>query len=155
MIVLDAVGSIRPVQFVCAGLFNSASFQVYSVLPKTAPQANYLIADRSLVIEARDVPQREGGCKFAIDQMINPETIVIRPGGMIDDGCLISGQIGTASKDPASIDLFMTVVSEMRRRFVAVKSYYVGAEALGLLKAGVRLTANPKSPRIYDLTLEN
>ena len=151
--VLDAVGSIRPLQFICVGLSDSESVQSHVRLPKTDPVTNYLIADRALAIQVRDVPQRDGGHKFAIDQVNNPRTIALRPGGMIEAGYLIAGQVGTVSEDRMSVDLYKAVVSEMRSRFITVKSYLVGKEALDLLQSGVRLAATPKSSPTYDLTL--
>ncbi|HEY5814162.1 MAG TPA: hypothetical protein VIT23_16085 [Terrimicrobiaceae bacterium] len=112
---------------------------------------NYLIAEQDASIEVRPVPQRDGGQKFAIDQLVNPGTVALRPGGLIEQGGLVAGQKGTSSDKPASLSLYKLIVDHMRKNFSKVKSYYLGTDASRLLDEGVRLTANPKSPVLYDL----
>jgi hypothetical protein len=114
-------------------------------------ETKYLIADREIRIEVEDVPQRRGGVKYAIDQQANPKTIVITPGGLFGEGCLIAGQIGTASDDTDSIALYELFHREFKSRFKKVKSYLVGAEARALLDKGWRLTSSIKAPIDYDL----
>lgn len=148
---ISQVTCMRQLQFVIGGLFDSPIIHHWAPPTKIDPTANYLIAHRDLVIEARSVPQRQGGQKFAIDQFINPRTIVLRAGGMIKE-CLIAGQFGTSTDDQTSDDLYRLFSSEIRKQFAKVKSYYLGKEASLLLDEGVRLTTNPKSPPIYDLS---
>jgi len=64
---------------------------------------------------------------------------------------LIDGQVGTISDDPHSLELFHLFRKEIRRLFTKVKEFYVGKEAGELLDKGWRLTANAKSPALYDL----
>jgi len=149
---LKHVVAARSLQFVAGGLFDSPTLQSMPFLSKPDPTTNYLVAERDLTIEVRAIIQKSGGQKFAVDQLANPKTIAIRPGGLIDEHCLIAGQVGTASDDQTARNLFKLFTSEMRKRFFKIKSYYVGEEAAQLLDNGVRLTTNPKSQVLYDLT---
>jgi len=149
---LTNVVRVRPLQFVVCGLSDTSIVQSMPSLLKSSPRTNYLIADRDLVIEVRVVPQKGGGQKYAVDQQSNPKTIVFCPGGMIEDRCLLAGQIGTISNTQTSLEFFKLFSSEMSKQFSKIKSYYVGEEATRLLDNGVRLTGNPKSPVLYDLT---
>ena len=159
---LRTVESERPLQFVVAGLFDSLNVEPLESLldapnlgSVTVGDANhepgYLVATRGITIEVRPVPQRRGGVKYAVDQLTNPKTIAFRPGGTFGATCLIAGQVGTASDDPSSLELFQLFSKQTRHRFTKIKSFYVGKEAGELLNKGWRLTANAKSPALYDL----
>ena len=110
-----------------------------------------LVSDEKLSIKIREVPQRRGGVKYAVDQKANPDTIVFRAGGIFEEGCLIAGQVGTASATKASLSLYKVFTKEIGHQFVKVKSYHVGKQAAEWLEKGWRLTANSKSPALYDL----
>jgi hypothetical protein len=163
--VLRAVESVRPLQFVVVGVFDSADVQSKHSLLGTpsigtvrfadaSNETRYLVAHRDLPIEIRTVPQRAGGVKFAIDQQANPQTIGFQPSGEFGEKCLIAGQVGTVSDHRNSLDLFREFSREFQRQFTKIKSYYVGKDALELLKKGWRLTSNAKSPPLYDLKLD-
>jgi hypothetical protein len=88
--------------------------------------------------------------RYAVDQLANPKTVVLQPGGQFE-GCIIAGQLGTVSDDPTSLELFRFISKQVRRLFTKVKAFYVGKEASELLGRGWRLTANVKAPPLYDL----
>lgn len=161
-VLLRQIESERRLQFVETGLFDSPSIEpVNSLLG--APNLGclpvgdhnqgpcYLVASREISIDVRPVPQRRGGTKYAVDQEQNRKTIAFRPSGAFGENCLIDGQVGTISDDPSSLELFHLFRKEMRRQFTKVNEFYVGKEAGELLDKGWRLTANAKSPALYDL----
>jgi hypothetical protein len=159
---LRAIESRRPLQFVVTGLFDSPVIETIQSLLATSnlgqldvgdtnQAAGYLVANREIPVEVRRVPQHGGGVKYALDQLSNPTTIALRPGGSFGEMCLISGQVGTASHHPSSLELFHTFGKEVRHQFTKIKSFYVGQEAVELLDKGWRLTSNAKSPALYDL----
>jgi hypothetical protein len=152
----------RPLQFFETGLFDSPMVrQIHSligifnlgILPVGDHNQGpcYLVASQEYFIGVRPVPQRRGGIKYALDQEQNPKTIALRPSGTFGENCLIDGQVGTISDDPSSLELFLLFRKEMRIQFTKVNEFYVGAEAMELLDKGWRLTANEKSPILYDL----
>src|SRR5947209_3009876 len=92
---LGHVMTVRSLQFVMCGLFDSPYVQSVPSVSMSDPATNYLVADRDLVVELRAVPQRNGRQKFAVDQLANPKTIVLRSGGLTEKRCLVAGQFGT------------------------------------------------------------
>lgn len=161
-LLLRKLESARQFQYVLTGLFDSPStVPMQSLLDASSlgcvalgdinQSPGYLVAGREISIEVRPVPQRRGGVKYAVDQTANPKTIAFRPGGVFDETCLIAGQVGTASDDSSSLELFQSFSKEIRHQFTKIKSFYVGKEAAALLDKGWRLTANAKSPALYDL----
>ena len=150
--ILSDIDVERPIKVVAGGVFDTPTVQVASISTKLNPSMTYLIADQGALIEVRAVPQRDGCRKFAIDQLDNPKTVALRAGGFIERCCLVAGQIGTSTNDPISLELYKYIAKRMKKLFVKVKSYYLGREAAQLLDEGIRLTANPKAPLIYDLS---
>ena len=111
----------------------------------------YLIAPSDTQIQVRAVPQRKGGVLYAIDQWDNPTSIILQPGGRYRDKYVISGQLGTISDDPVSVNLYRSFLREIRKRFTYIGSYWVGPEALQLCKEGVCLTHDISASKDYCL----
>ena len=122
------------------------------MIDKPDPFANYLILDSEIVLNVRNISLKKGGGKFSVYLLENPYAISIRPGGVIENQCLVAGQIGIISENEFSLSIYNLFLNTMRKKFEKIKSYYVGLEASNLLDKGFRLTANPKSPIIYDLS---
>ena len=89
--------------------------------------------------------------RFAFDQLLNPRSIAFRPAGMFEDRAVIAGRAGTATSDPASLELFELFAKQIRHAFSRIKSFHVGTEAERLMASGRRLTTSIASPAQYDL----
>ena len=159
---LRMVEAQRPLAYTVSGLFDAEdpeSFIGVDAVPNfgCATMSNsllepcYLVHDSDREIQTRQVPQRRGGLKYAIDQRLNPFAVGLRPGGLLTDDILIAGQLGTSTRDPASIELHKLIIRELKRRFVCIKSYWVGPEAVRLLDHGGRLTISYTPDTTFDL----
>ncbi len=157
--ILSAVGSRLPIGFVGAGLVADSSMRTQITLPEllqivAGPGGSslvFLVVPMSETIHVREILQKKGKPHYSIDQLANPKCLVLRPGGMLNPSTVLAGQIGTASENPESSELFSNFSTLMRQRFTKIKSYWVGPEALRVLDAGGRLTANVKGLPEYDL----
>lgn len=155
--VLARIERQRPLQYALMGLFTvraplvirSLFSEVVADMP-TSVSVGYLVCDLGVRVELRTVPQRRGGEMYAVDQLENEMSIVLRPGIELKD-CLVAGQLGTASSHPVSLELFRLLESEIKRDFARIQSYLVGPSAKALMLGGMRLTANPRSPAEFDL----
>jgi hypothetical protein len=159
---LQAVESAYGVSYVECGLFDSGERPVVhslSSFPRLGlakagdfnAEPTFLVLRPEAVLNVREVPQRRGGVKFAVDQLGNPGTIVVKPAGIYDDSAVISGMVGTVHNDNDSKRLMAVFVKALKASFTPVKSYLVGPEAKRLLDAGVRLTKSVASPSEFDL----
>jgi hypothetical protein len=160
---LTAIESNRPLKYVQAGTFDSPETVVLSSgsqIPNLglAPSGDHnfepfwLATDRDAKVEVKVIPQRRGGIRYGIDPGLNPDSVVIWPGGVFGKSCVIAGQIGTGMINPASMELLNLFAREMRRQFKWIKSFLVGPEAEHLLDTGYRLTHSVKSPTECDLS---
>lgn len=116
---------------------------------------SYLVTGRDLTVAPRRIVSNDGTVWYAIDQMINPDTVEMSPGGLWNDDVVISGRITTVS-DTAYADVLMRAYrNAVRKHFVRVRAFWVGPKARALLDAGKRLTMAVQSPGEYDLTSES
>lgn len=159
---LGDVESTRAVHYAEAGISDRPERIVYgsaSEIPGLGTvrlaQANagprFLLADAAVPFALRLVPQRRGGMRHAIDQQSNPDSVALFPGGQVDDQTVLAGSIGTCTDSATSAALLEVLAGVICRKWAKIKSYGVGPEAMRVLDAGGRLTANLHSPRDYDL----
>lgn len=116
---------------------------------------SYLISKKSTSLHIREVPQRLGEMKFAVDQMKNPKSIEIKLGGIFQEkeNVIVAGRVATISEDYDSMELFKLLSTKIKKEFKKIGTFYVGKSAEQKLKEGWRLVTNEKLPREYDLTL--
>jgi len=97
--------------------------------------ASYLILGQSSDVEFRKLPQKDGSTSYIVDQLINPDSVVITAGGFRTPGVLLHGRVGTASDSPQSQELTKLFASAFRKRFRKIKAFWVGNDALGRIGA--------------------
>jgi hypothetical protein len=165
--VLSSLEAHKDLQYTPAGLFDSKELQELQTYfsyrdipdlgrafhPSAVANRQYLVSLKGTVVCIRDVPQYSGGVLFAVDLILNEDSIVFSPGGRYRDDVLLYGEIGTLSPPPsaASKSLYTFVAKAFRRDFRKVREYFVGPEALDLMAGGVRLAADATSPPEFDL----
>jgi|HubBroStandDraft_1064217.scaffolds.fasta_scaffold52372_4 hypothetical protein len=159
---LSTCETSRPCEYTLCGLFlerepkTARSFKEIpdlgiAIHPTAAANPTYLVSLDGEGIAIREVRQRAGGVRFAIDQLVNENTVALRPDGRYGNDVLLAGQIGTASTSPQSRALFKILANLMRQRFSKMNVFYLGSEALKAWKAGARLTIAVQSPPEFDL----
>jgi hypothetical protein len=158
---LRAIQTSHDILFIKAGLFASPiqdcrktlldSYLGIATKGDSNHEDAYLVSETGTSVTNRPVPQHSGGIKYAIDQKINPKSLVFRPGGIFGENIVIAGYVGTVSEDTSSMALFKLFSKEINRQFTKVKSFHVGKKAYEYLEQGWRLTSSEKAPSLYDL----
>ncbi len=160
--VLQGFEKSRPVQYVLGGSFPSPvpeSVRESALIPglgtATGDQESacrmFLILDAAAEVTPREIRQSNGIIRFAFDQLLNPDSVVLWPGGVWKREAVISGSVGTASDSSESVWLLRQLRNGIRRGFVKVRGIHVGPRALEYMRSGYRLTHAVQSPRDYDL----
>lgn len=160
--ILATVEGQAALRYVQTGLFDDADQPIYSgfaALPsfglakvgESNQEATFLVLAATRDPVARPVAQKRGGTKYALDQLANPGTVVLRPGGSYGDGEIIAGMVGTVHDDVEAVALMNRFSAALRDRFAPIRSYLVGPAARRLFESGTRLTRNVNSSREYDL----
>lgn len=116
---------------------------------------SYLVLNAITSLNIRDVPQRTGGVKFAVDQMKNPKSIELKLGGVYKgkDNVIVAGRVSTISEDSDSENLYKVFSEKFKKKFNRIGAFYVGQIAERKLNEGWRLVTNEKLPKEYDLKL--
>lgn len=148
---INKATSEQPLDIYISGLFNSVELTKLDGPEDIKAFHNYLIVDKKDNVQIREVPQRNGTVKYAVDQQLNHYAATLNYGGLYESDHLITSQIGIVNSNSQNERIFKTFKTVILKDFVKVKSYYVGPEADVLLSEGARLTATKKSPSLYDL----
>lgn len=116
---------------------------------------NYLITKKNTSLNVREVLQRTGEIKFAVDQMNNPKSIELKLGGIYKEkeNILVAGRVSTIWEDSDSKEIYKLFTTKLKKEFKKIGTFYVGRKAEEKLKTGWRLVTNEKSPKEYDLAL--
>lgn len=160
--VLEAVERQEPLTYIRMGQTATSSYERYrsgaeipdlgTARTDSASSADsFLVTRRNALIQVRPI-RRADSVHYAIDQLLNPHSIVFAPGGTWHGEIILNGRVATVSDSAPARDLMKRFNSAFSARFYRVKAFLVGPEALALLNAGHRLTASAQSPKEYDLT---
>lgn len=113
-------------------------------------QPMYLILRATALVRHRVVPQRRGGSYFAVDEVCNPEALILVPGGVAGDKSLVVSK-AMAVGNAASLELYRQFTRTVLKGFRKVDSYYLGPEAMKLWEQGWRLTHSVGASPEFDL----
>lgn len=108
---------------------------------------------KHLSINIREVPQRNGGVKYAIDPLENSISICFQFGGIYEEGIILGGSCGTTFINEFSMQIFNKFSSKLKKEFKKIENFYVGNNAEKKLRQGWRLVTNEKLPKEYDLSM--
>jgi hypothetical protein len=161
--VFDQVESKRSLTYTLMGLFavpnltcvergvSIPTLRARLTHPNASNGPQYLVSPVDVPVAIREVPQHAGGIRYAVDQLINPDSVVLLHGGFFRPEILLYGSIGTASVSPVAKALYRAFANSIAKVFSRNKGYWVGPEAVELLNRGCRLTIGADSPQDYDL----
>jgi hypothetical protein len=160
--ILESFDSTNHVKYYRTGLRSKEELMAFNSIPDQnvglAPFGDknqcpmYLMVPKTQVVNFREINLYSGETKFAVDQKINPSSIVLRPGGIFTSAdAIIEGTCGTIHSDAESLELFKSFTKQLRTHSKKVGYCYVGKEALEYFSKGWRLTQNISSPKEYDL----
>jgi hypothetical protein len=111
----------------------------------------YLVTEVGTDVVFRQLSRYEGKDRWSIDQLANPDSTVLRHGGLYGENVLLQGEIRTAYKTKVAMRLQRAFDAAIRKHFVRIKAFYVGPGAAALLDSGRRLTAAEQCPPEFDL----
>lgn len=162
--VLRAIEAIEPLQYVLTGNFLDEPRERYdtvAALPRVGIAdretgsvcRSYLVAPKSASIQHRTTTATDGRTRTLIDQLVNHDTVVVRPAGRWRDDLVLAGNISTAWPTDVSASLMKQCASAMRKSFTKVNTYFVGPAAMKALQSGQRLTISAQSPKDFDLVV--
>jgi len=120
--------------------------------PTGASCRSFLAFEAATPVRARPIDRTDGMRRYAVDQLVNPDTVTLTPAGAWRVRMLLQGRLATVSRTATAATLFKRFRAAFKGRCTPVRGVWVGADALGLLDSGYRLTIAEQAPRELDLT---
>jgi hypothetical protein len=158
---LDAAPGLRYVRCGLSKADHPEEFERGDALPSLGVATSghvtgnpqFLVLLRSAAVEVRPVHFRSGGTEYAVDQLANPDSVVLQPGGRLADGPFVAGSVASICATKDARTLLKTVSTAITRGFTRVQSFWLGPEALKLFRGGaIRfVTSSISASRNYDL----
>ncbi len=111
----------------------------------------YLVTEAGTEVSLRQLSRHEGKDRWSVDQFANPDSTVLRHGGLFKDGILLSGEVRTACKTTVALRLQRSFDEAIRKHFAKIQAFFVGPAAEGLLDSGCRLTTAEQCSPEFDL----
>ncbi|MBS1665191.1 MAG: hypothetical protein JST68_29365 [Bacteroidetes bacterium] len=163
--IVESFEAVNDVCYFQTGLFDARPVDKYKSLLENGNLGkaksgdwsfndSYLILPRNVDVVIREVQQRKGGSRFAVDQLANSKSIYLRPSGIFQDEIFVAGSVGTVSENDISIALYKEIAHLIKVQFRKIGVCYVGRGAETKLNSNWRLVTNDKLPREYDLRNE-
>ena len=111
----------------------------------------YLLLPEAIPIQVETRTLITGKTIWIVNQLLNNESVVLRPLGRRPDNVVIAGTIGTAWDSDFAAVFLGEFLSKLRKKFKKIRAFWVGPKALEILRGGGRLTQAIQSPPMYDL----
>jgi hypothetical protein len=111
----------------------------------------YVVTEAGTEVVLRQLSRYEGKDRWVVDQLANPDSTVLRHGGLFKENVLLSGEVRTAYKTTVAQRLQRAFDAAIRKQFVKIQAFYVGPAAEALLDSGCRLTAAEQCPPEFNL----
>jgi hypothetical protein len=156
---LQRIESKRTLRYSTAKWQRSAHFSIYrsaldiatlgiSVSGDVIGSAEYWAMNEGAPLDVRAIPQEDGGTYY---ESFCRSAVLFDHGGLYMQRCLIPGMIHSPGLIEG-IDLYKDFSKEVALGFTKVYRFWVGPEALELLKSGFRLaTGNAEAGPEEDL----
>lgn len=162
--ILGEVEAQVDIRYYKMGMFDKKPVPVYESI-FDAPNVGFALADDWNLVDAylvmkkkerlniREVPQRAGGIRFAIDQEVNLNSIELKLGGKSfkKENMIVAGRLATISSEKDSDELYKLFSKKIKKAFKYIDGFYVGKTAEEKLREGWRLVTTGKIE--LDLTI--
>jgi hypothetical protein len=163
---LERLESEHNLTYVESGSFNTSKVKTFNhgiELPSLGIATHqsgtqckrFLVMKTETPLTIRPIKLNSGDTNFAVDQFVNPDSVILQPGGLYNNSAFILGSITSTCNSEAAKKLLKKSSAEVTRGFKKIKSFWIGPEAYQLFQDGVRfITTSVDSPREYDLSKE-
>lgn len=160
--IIKSMEATTDIIFYEMGLFNEPSITCYKTVSEIPnfgicvegdwnKDRRFLVMPATMPLKIREIPQRKGGIKYAVDALENQVSICFQFGGIFQDNALIPGSCDATFLTDFSEHIFKFFSLKVKRDFKKIEGYYVGKDGLEKLQLGWRLVTNVKLSKDFDL----
>ena len=160
---LSRIETQHKIKYVKAGRIDGRTteeFDTFTAVPnlgralgrREGDSGVYLIVEKGCSARVETMKMFDGNLRFDVEQSLNPDSILFRPGGEWKEQTIIRGDFSTISDSEVSSKLIRAVRSAIRRDFTKIDRYFwLGPDALQALRSGWRLTQDADMSPDYDV----
>ena len=161
--VLERFEIKAPIKFVETGTRATANRPIYLAsceIPQLGRSTHETgNASTTYMVSRRDTKNQmyvflddSGQKKWLLSNGDNEETTLLTPAGLWKTGTLLPGNMSTMHNTPVAQQLMRLFLSTLKQEgFRRIGIWWLGGEALAMLKAGKRLVQAEQSPPEFDL----
>ena len=170
--ILEAIESKEPIRYALMDRFLEPHYPTYSSgaeIPDLCIATHesaiacpmYLIYKRGTnpvlrLVTHTDRENKPIGKSYHLDQLENPDTVVLHPSSLWKGEILLYGSVRTVAwSDDWAKKLCARFQAAIRKQFKKVSGYYFAPGAFEMLKAGKRLTLAEQTPKTFDVSLDS
>ena len=114
----------------------------------------FMVSHRDLKNHMRAFVGSKGERRWTLDNGDNEETVILTLAGLWETGTLLPGVMDTLHQTPTAQQLMKWFLAALKQEgFTKVDIWWLGKEALKMLRAGGRLTQAEQSPSEFDVKL--
>lgn len=164
--VLERLEANAPLKFVVLGNLTTPNRPIYlhaSDIPNPGVATHetgnastaYMVSLRDTKNHMRKLVGKSGEQRWTLDNGDNEETVILTMAGLWEDGTLLPGLMDTLHQTPVAQQLMKWFLAALKQEgFTKIESWWVGKEAMEMLRSGKRLTTTAvQSPPEFDLKL--
>ncbi|SEN75723.1 hypothetical protein SAMN05216436_12145 [bacterium A37T11] len=114
----------------------------------------FMIVNKNMNVNFREVIQQKGGTRYAVDPMLNLKSVELSTGGIYakKNDVLIAGRLATVNDNDFSTPLYKAILAVIKKESKKVNTVFIGHEAEKKWKDGWRLVTSETSASVYDIT---
>ncbi len=121
---------------------------------KTTAGLSLLVVGRWAWVRSRRVAASGRAPRYILDQQENPRSVVLEPGGVYEDRCIVRGSVGTGVLNRRALKLLSHFEKALNESTTKIGEYFIGSAARELSRSGYRLvTVHAAEPPEFDLCL--
>lgn len=132
---------------------NSGTLMRYLRTDHPQPSNVFLITEKDVHVNTQSITMQDGsGVKTKADQPLNPDAVVIKLGGQLED-ILVATSINTTAESQKAKRTFRVLKGIVIAKALYADGFYILPGAREKLKSGWRLTPDPGFSHTEDLKM--
>ncbi|HTD97222.1 MAG TPA: hypothetical protein VK627_09835 [Edaphobacter sp.] len=112
---------------------------------------SYLIMETATQVVTKPFQRRDGTVVYLVDQLLNPDSVFLTAGGVLNDEIIVAGRVVSFSDSAASGELMRQYRTAIERHFTKGDIFWIGPAALADGRNGRRLKTTAKTA--FDVEL--
>jgi hypothetical protein len=108
--------------------------------------AAYLVVPKYQTVVTREIHLNSGGAVYAVDQWLNGNSFVLRPGGKFDSKSFVIGELTSTENEGEAVAFAKRLMGRTRRTFLHIDDFWMGPNCERSYSAKLRFAYDCRYP---------